>query len=151
MLPRRLSPQRTCVRWPFSSLSIIGSIFYPLLVCVQYSVFVFPFFVVPGGVVPALGAVAQARVRHLPGGVVPKLGSVAPAIVRDVPGGVIPALGAVDPAIVRDVFGGVLPALGAVAQALVRDVPFFVSFHYRFHFLSFVSLCAVFRFCPSIS
>src|SRR5574344_1712741 len=132
MLPRRLSPQRTCVRWPFSSLSIIGSIFYPLLVCVQYSVFVFPFFDVPGGVVPALGAVAQARVRHLPGGVVP-------------------ALGAVDPAIVRDVFGGVVPALGAVAQALVRDVPFFVSFHYRFHFLSFVSLCAVFRFCPSIS
>src|SRR5574344_1771192 len=145
------SLKRSCVTCPFSSLSIIGSIFYPLLVCVQYSVFVLPFRDATVGVVPAFVSVAQARVRHAPVGVIPAFVSVAPALVRDVPGGVIPALGAVDPAIVRDVFGGVVPALGAVAQALVRDVPFFVSFHYRFHFLSFVSLCAVFRFCPSIS
>ena len=84
---------------------------------------------VPVGVVPALGAVAQALVREVPVGVIiePELVSVAPALVREVPVGVI-----------------IVPALCAVAPAQVREVAFFVSFRYRFHFFASVSLCIIF-------
>src|SRR5574344_2097226 len=95
------SLKRSCVTCPFSSLSIIGSIFYPFLVCVQYSVFVLPFRDATVGVVPAFVSVAQARVRHATVGVIPAFVSVAPAHVRHVPGGVVPVLGAVAQALVR--------------------------------------------------
>jgi len=92
---------------------------------------------VPVGViiVPAFGAVAQARVRdaaffvsfshrfHFTTPLVCVQHSVFVLPFRDATCGVVPAFGAVAQARVRHVPVGGVPAFDAIAPALVRDVP----------------------------